>query len=370
MNSAENIYRLAVEGAQKLVPYQPGKPIEELERELGLTRIIKLASNENPLGPSPKAVAAINHALPELARYPDGNGFKLKQRLAEKFHIETRQITLGNGSNEILELVARAFLTPADEVVFSQHAFAVYPLVTQAVGATACVVPALDYGHDLKAMRQAITAKTRLVFIANPNNPTGTLLAAGELEDFIGSLPSSCICVLDEAYYEFVDPPLRPHSIDWLRRYPNLLVTRTFSKAYGLAGLRIGYGFSGPELADLLNRVRQPFNNNALALVAADAAMQDEAHLRRTVAVNTEGMRQLTDGFRTLKLDWIPSAGNFVTVHLKRSGEAVYQALLKKGVIVRPIGVYQLPEHLRVSIGTAEENRVFLDALAAVLADV
>ncbi|PKM12286.1 MAG: histidinol-phosphate transaminase [Gammaproteobacteria bacterium HGW-Gammaproteobacteria-3] len=370
MKTTQTIYQLAVQGVQKLVPYQAGKPIEELERELGLSDIVKLASNENPLGPSPLALAAINRVLPELARYPDGNGFDLKRALARKFNVETRQITLGNGSNEILELVARTFLTTADEVVFSRHAFAVYPLVTQAAGATARVVPALDYGHDLDAMRRAVSEKTRIVFIANPNNPTGTLLAADALEDFIRSLPESCICVLDEAYFEFIDPKNQSPSLVWLDRYPNLLVTRTFSKAYGLAGLRVGYSFSSPEMADLLNRVRQPFNNNALALAAAEAALADTEHLRRTISVNNEGMRQLTEAFEKLNLDWIPSAGNFVSVQLNRSGEPVYQALLRKGVIVRPIGVYQMPEHLRVSIGTEAENRKFIDALTQVLGDV
>lgn len=370
MKITENIYQLAVQGVQKLVPYQAGKPIEELEREMGLTSIVKLASNENPLGPSPLSLAAIGNAMAGLARYPDGNGFKLKRALAQKFNIDTQQITLGNGSNEILELVARTFLTPADEVVFSQHAFAVYPIVTQAVGATAQVVPARDYGHDLKAMLRAVNANTRIVFIANPNNPTGTLLAAGELEDFIRALPTSCICVLDEAYYEFIDSQYRSNSIAWLEHYPNLLITRTFSKAYGLAGLRIGYSFSSPEMADLLNRVRQPFNNNLLALSAAEAALADVEHLQRTISVNAEGMLQLTEGFRKLNLDWIPSAGNFVTVNLKRSADEVYQALLKKGVIVRPIGVYQLPEHLRISIGTRPENQKFLDALTEVLGHV
>ncbi|MGR9114550.1 MAG: histidinol-phosphate transaminase [Gammaproteobacteria bacterium] len=370
MKTTEIIYQLAVQGVQKLVPYQPGKPIEELERELGLTDIVKLASNENPLGPSPKAMQAVKDVMSELARYPDGNGFKLKRALADKFDVDTRQITLGNGSNEILELVARTFLTPSDEVIFSQHAFAVYPIVTQAVGATARVVPAHDYGHDLEAMRQAVNSKTRLIFIANPNNPTGTLLKANELENFIGALPESCICVLDEAYYEFIDSNDRADSIGWLNRYPNLLITRTFSKAYGLAGVRIGYSFSSPEMADLLNRVRQPFNNNMLALAAAEAALADTEHLQRTIEVNDAGMRQLTAGFRQLGLEWIPSSGNFISVHLKRSGESVYQDLLARGVIARPIGVYQMPEHLRISIGTQTENQRFLDALTEVLTDV
>lgn len=370
MNISDTLYSLATPGVQRLIPYKPGKPIEELERELGLSDIVKLASNENPLGPSPRALAAINDTLSDLARYPDGNGFNLKRALSETFGVDMSRITLGNGSNEILELIARAFLTPEHEAVFSQHAFAVYPIVTQAVGATGVVVPAREYGHDLDAMLSAVNDKTRLVFIANPNNPTGTLLEAGKLEAFIAALPARVICLLDEAYYEFVDPQLRADSIAWLAKYPNLIVTRTFSKAYGLAGLRVGYGFSDPVVADLLNRVRQPFNNNMLALAAAEAALFDREHLRCTIATNNEGMRQLTDGFDTLGLTWIQSAGNFVSVDVKRAGEPVYQALLQKGVIVRPVGNYEMPEHLRISIGTENENQRFLDALREVLSDV
>lgn len=367
MNNADNIYNLAVSGVQKLVPYTPGKPIAELERELGLTQIIKLASNENPLGPGKKALAAIQETLKDLALYPDGNGFDLKSALAEKYAVDTSQITLGNGSNEILELVARAFLTPGLEVVFSQHAFAVYPLVTQAAGATAVVAPALAYGHDLSAMLQRVTDKTRLVFIANPNNPTGTLLSHESLETFIQALPDTCVCVLDEAYCEFAGDESANNSIAWLKKYPNLLITRTFSKAYGLAGLRIGYGLSSPQLADILNRVRQPFNNNMLALVAATAALTDTEHLQNTLAVNAQGMAFITEGFKNLGLDWVPSAGNFVLVDLKQSALPIYEALLGKGVIVRPVGVYELPNHLRITIGTSAENQLFLQALTEVL---
>jgi histidinol-phosphate aminotransferase len=370
MNNIDKIYKLAIAGVQQLIPYKAGKPIEELERELGLTQVIKLASNENPLGPGKKALAAIQTALPSLALYPDGSGFALKQALAKKYAVDVSQITLGNGSNEILELVARAFLTPEHEVVFSQHAFAVYPIVTQAVGATAVVAPALNYGHDLDAMLQRLTEKTRLVFIANPNNPTGTLLSQASLERFIGALPDTVVCVLDEAYFEFVSRVESIDSITWLKKLPNLLITRTFSKAYGLAGLRMGYGLSSPELADILNRVRQPFNNNSLALVAAEAALNDDEHLQQTIDVNAQGMRQLTDGFKNLGLEWIPSAGNFISVDLKQAGQPVYEALLRKGVIVRPIGVYELPDHLRISIGTAAENQVLLQALADTLANV
>ena len=370
MYDKDKVYNLAVTGVQGLIPYKAGKPIEELERELGLTQIIKLASNENPLGPGKKALAAIQAALPALALYPDGSGFMLKQALAERYAVDVSQITLGNGSNEILELVARAFLTPEHEVVFSQHAFAVYPIVTQAVGATAVVAAASNYGHDLDTMLLAVTEKTRLVFIANPNNPTGTLLSQASLVRFISALPDTCVCVLDEAYFEFVSPVESINSIDWLKKFPNLLITRTFSKAYGLAGLRVGYGLSSPQLADILNRVRQPFNNNTLALVAAEAALADDEHLQQTVTVNALGMQQLTDGFKKMGLEWIPSAGNFVLVDLKQAGQPIYEALLRKGVIVRPVGVYELPNHLRISIGTAAENQVFLQALTDTLANV
>ncbi|MEE9355785.1 MAG: aminotransferase class I/II-fold pyridoxal phosphate-dependent enzyme, partial [Methylococcaceae bacterium] len=267
----QTIYQLAGSGVQKLIPYQPGKPVTELQRELGLEKIIKLASNENPLGPGPQTVAAIHAALPELARYPDGAGFELKCALSAKHNLSTEQITLGNGSNEILELLARTFLTPECEVIFSQHSFAVYPLVTQAVGAKGKSVPALNYGHNLDAMLAAVTANTRMVFIANPNNPTGTYIQHNEVEAFIKALPEQVLCVLDEAYYEYIDAKEQFDSVTWLDSFPNLIITRTFSKAYGLAGLRVGYGLSSNLIADLLNRVRQPFNNNALALVAAEA---------------------------------------------------------------------------------------------------
>jgi len=370
MNNNNKIYNLAAVGVQQLIPYKAGKPIEELERELGLTQIIKLASNENPLGPGKKALAAIQEAVFTLALYPDGSGFSLKKVLAQKYGVDESQITLGNGSNELLELVARAFLTPEFEAVFSQHAFAVYPIVTQAIGAKSVVVPALNYGHNLDAMLKAVTEKTRLVFIANPNNPTGTLLSQLSLESFIGSLPDTCICVLDEAYFEFVNRLEFVNSIDWLKKFPNLLITRTFSKAYGLAGLRVGYGLSSPEMADILNRVRQPFNNNTLALVAAEAALGDDQHLQQTISVNEQGMQQLTEGFKQLGLEWIPSAGNFVLVDLKQAGQPIYEALLRKGVSVRPVGNYELPNHLRISIGTAAENQKFLQALTETLANV
>ena len=370
MNRTNNIYGLTVAGVRQLVPYVAGKPIEELERELGLTGIIKLASNENPLGPGKKAVAAIQAALPLVTLYPDGNGFNLKRTLARKYALSADQITLGNGSNELLELVARAFLAPGLEAMFSQHAFAVYPIVTQAVGASATVVPALNYGNDLEAMALRVSDKTRVIFIANPNNPTGTLLRQADLERFISALPRHCLCVLDEAYFEFAADKGPVNSIDWLKQNPNLIITRTFSKAYGLAGLRAGYSLSSPEIADVLNRVRQPFNNNMLALVAAEAALADDDYLQETITVNAQGMLALTEGFKALGLEWIPSAGNFVSVDLKRPGQPVYEALLRKGVIVRPIANYGLPNHLRISIGTRAENQFFLKALAETLDNV
>ncbi len=361
---------LALAGVQQLVPYVPGKPVDELQRELGLTEVVKLASNENPLGTGLKVSAAIQATLPELTRYPDGSGFSLKSALSAKLAVTPEQITLGNGSSEILELVMRTFVAPEHEVVFSQHAFALYPILTQAVGAKATVVPAKNYGHDLSAMLASVTDKTRLVFIANPNNPTGTLLAQTDLEDFIAALPSQVLCVLDEAYYEFVEPELRTESLDWPNRYPNLIVTRTFSKAYGLAGLRIGFGISSPDVADLLNRVRQPFNSNMLALAAAEAALTDTDYLAETLAVNTAGMKQLTDAFAALDLEWIPSAGNFVSVDVKQTALPVYEALLRKGVIVRPVANYEMPRHLRISIGTERENQIFIHALNEVLKGV
>ena len=366
----QTIYNLATPGVQKLIPYQPGKPVSELQRELGLENIIKLASNENPLGPGPKSIVAIQDTLPELSRYPDGNGFDLKNTLAAKLSVNMDQITLGNGSNEILELVARAFLSVDSEVIFSQHAFAVYPIVTTAVGATAVVTEALNYGHDLEAMLNAVSAKTAAVFIANPNNPTGTYLRSSELKRFINMLPANIICVIDEAYFEYVDAEDYPNSLDWLQDHANLLITRTFSKAYGLAGLRVGYSISNPEIADILNRVRQPFNCNMLALAAAVAALNDDEYLQQAVSVNNKGMQQLIKGFTELGLDWIPSVANFVAIDLKRTALPIFEALLKKGVIVRPVANYELPNHLRISIGTEHENRFFLDALTEVLADV
>ncbi|MCG4453486.1 MULTISPECIES: histidinol-phosphate transaminase [unclassified Pseudomonas] len=360
---------LAQPGVQKLSPYVPGKPVDELARELDLdpATIVKLASNENPLGPSPKALQAIRAELAELTRYPDGNGFALKSLLAERCGVQSSQVTLGNGSNDILELVARAYLAPGLNSVFSEHAFAVYPIATQAVGAQGKVVPAKNHGHDLEAMLAAIDANTRVVFIANPNNPTGTWFGPQALSDFLARVPEHVLVVLDEAYIEYAEGDELPDGLDYLARYENLLVSRTFSKAYGLAALRVGYAISSIQIADVLNRVRQPFNVNSLALAAACAALDDAEYLAQSRRCNDAGMAQLVAGFRALGLDWIPSKGNFVAVDLGRESMPLYQALLREGVIVRPVANYGMPTYLRVSIGLPEENGRFLEALAKVL---
>lgn len=363
-----SIVGLAPPYIRAISPYQPGKPIAELAREMGIAeaQIIKLASNENPLGMSRRAKEAAQAALDDIARYPDGNGFELKAALSRNHGVGMEHIVLGNGSNDVLELAARALLFASTAAVFAQHAFAVYPLATQAVGAAGIEVAARDYGHDLGAMLRAITRDTRIVFIANPNNPTGTFLPGSELEGFLGDVPPHVVVVLDEAYNEYLPHDRRYDSIAWLERFPNLIVTRTFSKAYGLAGLRVGYGLAHPEVADLMNRVRQPFNVSSIALAAASAALEDEEFVTTSFEVNRLGLRQLVSGFERLGLEYIPSFGNFVTF---RAGDAVRvnQALLKQGVIVRPIAGYGLPQHLRVTVGLESENARFLEALERAL---
>jgi len=353
-----------------IAPYQAGKPIEELAREHGLQpeRIVKLASNENPLGMPASARAAIEAALGDLGRYPDSNGFALKAALSRKLGIAADWITLGNGSNDILEGAAAVMLAPGRSCVYAQHSFAVYPLATQSRGARAIVVPARDFGHDLDAMRAAIESDTRLVFVANPNNPTGTFIDAAQMAAFLDSVPRHVMVVLDEAYNEYLAPELRHPSVEWVRRHPNLLVSRSFSKAYGLAGLRVGYGIAQPELTDLLNRVRQPFNCNSLAQAAAVAALADEAFVARGVAINRAGMAQVTDAFAALGLRYLPSHGNFVLVEVG-DGDRIYQGLLRRGVIVRPVANYGLPRWLRVTIGLPGENERFIVALREALRD-
>jgi len=354
-------------------PYQPGKPIEELAREFGLdpAKIVKLASNENPLGMPASAKQAIVAAIDNLGRYPDPAGFDLKKALSTRYDVAQSWLTLGNGSNDILELVALALLEPGCGVVYSQHAFAVYRLATQARGARHIVVPALNLGHDLPAMLAAIDATTRLVFIANPNNPTGTYLPNSELEGFLEQVAARhgdrVTVVLDEAYNEFLEPNQRVDSVALVKQYPNLVVSRSFSKAYGLAGLRVGFAMAQPALTDLLNRVRQPFNVNSLAQAAAIASLQDSDFLARSFEVNRQGKAQLQAAFDKLGLTYVPSYANFVLVKVGDAA-SVNLELLKRGVIVRPVAGDGLPEWLRVSIGLAEENQRFIDALTEILA--
>ncbi len=353
-----------------IAPYQPGKPISELAREMGLDerKIVKLASNENPFGISPRAKAAIKKGLAELGRYPDGNAFALKAVLARRHGVPQECIVVGNGSNDLLEMAAGAFLAPGRAAVYSQHAFAVYPLATQARGAAGIVVPAKNYAHDLEAMLAAITPETRVVFIANPNNPTGTFATGEELEGFVARVRRDVAVVADEAYSDYLPTNLRYDSVALLRKYPNFIVTRTFSKVYGLAGLRVGYGLMHPDVADLLNRVRQPFNVNSLALAAAVAALEDRKFVAKSTRMNRSGLARLERALKALGLEVIPSCANFVTFRVSRA-RAVYEKLLRLGVIVRPLANYDMPDHLRVTIGTPKENEKFLGALRTALDD-
>lgn len=358
---------LATCGVQNLNPYLPGKPPEELERELGLTNVVKLASNENPMGPSERVLSALKKALPGISLYPDSGGYQLKQALSKKFGFLPEQVTLGNGSNDVLELIGRGFLNPGDEVIYSEYSFVVYSLVTQAVGAKPVVTPAKEWGNDLDAMLKAITDKTRIIFIANPNNPTGTWLTHKQLTVFLASVPENVLVVLDEAYTEYVDETEFPDGLSMLSRYENLIVTRTFSKAFGLAGLRIGYSVSNPDIANVLSRVRQPFNVNSLALAAAEIALDDNDYLAKSFAINKAGMALYESELTRLGLNYIPSVGNFITVELERDAASVYQAMLEEGVIVRPVANYAMPKHLRISIGLETENKRCIEVLERVI---
>lgn len=363
-----NLSTLAPDYIRAIAPYQGGKPISDLAREYGIDEadIIKLASNENPLGISPKAQIAIVEAITNIARYPDGNSFALREAVSQKFGVKQNQIVFGNGSNDILELSARAFLQVGDDVVYSQHAFAVYPLVTQAVGATGVVVPAKDFAHDLDGFLKAITPKTRLIFIANPNNPTGTLLEKTIVKAFLQQVPENVLVVLDEAYDEYLSSDDKSEAINWLDAFSNLIISRTFSKAYGLAGLRVGFGLMHADVADILNRVRQPFNVNSIAQAAALASLADDDFVARSYAANQAGMLQLTQGFNKLGLKYIDSYANFISFAVKDAA-TVNQALLKSGIIVRPVANYDMPDYLRVSIGLFPENKRFLEALELII---
>lgn len=373
MTNTTDFKSLALKGIQGLHPYQPGKPIDELERELGVSNTLKLASNENPLGASTQALRAIQDTLESLHLYPDGSGFELKKKLADALSVQTAQITLGNGSNDVLDLIARCFLAPGRNAVFSEYAFAVYPIITQAVGAEAKVAAAnspdhpMPYGHDLDVMFNLIDDETHVIFIANPNNPTGTWVSSDELERFMLRVPKHVVVVVDEAYFEYVTEEEYPNTMEWVEHYPNLIVTRTFSKIYGLAALRVGYGVSSAEIADLLNRVRQPFNVNSIALAAATAALDDSEQTAMSVKVNTAGLEQWQQACNTHGWTYIPSVGNFICIDVGQTAGPVYEALLREAVIVRPVANYNMPNHLRITIGTADENSRCIEALARVL---
>lgn len=365
----DDLINLANPGVAGISPYKPGKPIAELELELGISNIIKLASNENPLGPSTRVIEGLAN-LADLSRYPDGNGHRLKAALAEYHDVTPAQITLGNGSNEIFELLARAVADQRHEIIFSEYAFAVYPLVTQAIGARAVIVPAVNWQHDITAMQAAINERSRIMFIANPNNPTGTWVDGQALRTLLEGIHKHILVVVDEAYFDYVQEDGYSSCMQWVHEFPQLLVTRTFSKIFGLAALRIGYAVSHSAIADLMNRVRQPFNVNSLALSAAETALADEAHIRLSIDLNLAGMQQLISTFDKLGLQYIPSVGNFICVNIGPSSLKVYQKLLYEGVIVRPLDSYGMSDHLRITIGTQEENEKFIHALEKILAGI
>lgn len=378
MDMNDPIYQNALPGILKLHAYTPGMPIEELQRRLGLADVIKLASNENPLGPSQKVRDALAAAAAHdnLALYPDGNGYRLKQKIAAYHNIGADSITLGNGSNDMLEFLARIFAGPGRAVMFSSYAFAVYSLAALAQNAEAVEVPAypadhptMPYGHDLEAFARTLEQRSdvSLIFVANPNNPTGTWVAPAEIEALLERVPPHVIVALDEAYWEYQDPELRADARVWLDRYPNLVVARTFSKVYGIAGLRAGYALSSPKLADLLNRVRQPFNVNSLALLAAEVALDDQAHIEASVALNRRERDRLTRVLRERGLTVLPSQANFVTVGFGRDSRPIHQALLEAGIIVRPMGSYGMPEFLRFTVGSESNNDRVLAALETIL---
>lgn len=348
-----------------IIFYEPGKPVDELERELGIASAVKLASNENPLGPSPRALEAVREALGEVNRYPDGSGYHLKGALAEYHGLSREHFILGNGTNEVLEIIAHAFLEQGDEAVIAEGAFIVFQIVAQLVDARRVLVPLKDYAHDLKAMRERVGPRTKLLFVANPNNPTGTAVGEGDLRELLEGVPQSVIVVVDEAYSHYVARSDYPDATSWVRDYPNLLALRTFSKAYGLAGLRVGYGVGDPELVGYMNRVREPFNVNSLALVAARAALSDEEHVRKSVEVNSQGRDYLCRELGRLGVPCVPSQANFLLVEVG-DGADCFRRLLREGVIVRPLGGYGLPQHVRVTVGLPEENERFIEALRKV----
>jgi len=353
---------------EHLPVYKPGRPVQEVARELGLPArdLIKLASNENPFGPSPVALAAIKKAFRQLHMYPDGSVFYLKQKLAATLGVTPAHLVLGNGSNDIIEVLAHALLGPGDDMVVSQYCFAIYPIVAQLLGANVVTVPAKDYGHDLPAMLRAVTVKTKLVFVANPNNPTGTLAPEADVRRLVEELPEHVVLAMDEAYFEFLEKPLDLLPLIRAGRKPNLILLRTFSKIYGLAGLRLGYGIAHPEFIAALEKIRQPFNVNSLAQAAGLAALDDTAHVKKTRRNNFQGRKFLEKSLAAMSVEYIPSSANFLLAKVG-AGQEVFEQLQRRGVITRPMGGYQLPEFIRISVGTPAENRRCIKALREIL---
>lgn len=359
-----------LENVEELVPYVPGKPIEELERELGVSNAVKLASNENPLGPSARAKEAVKEALSGCNRYPDGGCFYLKERLSACLGVSPENLLIGNGSNEVIEIVARTYMNHKHEAVFGRHAFIVYPLVTKAVGAGEIISPMPGLGNDLEDMASRITPKTRIVFLANPNNPTGTKFKKDEFEWFLDNVPQEVIILVDEAYFEYVDDTDYPDTLKYHQQRESLITVRTFSKIYGLAGLRIGYAVASKDMISYMNRVREPFNVSSLAQSAALAALDDTEHVLKSKDVNLEGLSYISENLDSLGVSYVPSSANFILVDLKQDAIPFYESLLKKGVIVRPVGGYGLPNHLRVSVGLRDENRRFIDSFGEVIDEI
>jgi len=362
-----DLKKLVNKGIDGLSPYEPGKPIEDLERELGIKNAVKLASNENPVGPSPKIIDSIEKIVKETHRYPDGNATRLKAKISRKFNILENQVTVGNGSNDIIEFVARSFLGPNDSAVYSEHAFAVYPLVVRAVGAMGIEVPAKNFSHDLEAMLDSIEENTKLIFIANPNNPTGSFIEQSELLNFLEKVPEEIIVLLDQAYFEYSSFETTDLEFDVLERFPNLVISRSFSKAYGLAGFRVGYSVSSIEIADYLNRVRQPFNANSLALYAAEIALDDDQFIKKCLELNFEQKQILFNGLQASGFECLPSRANFISFDCGEDSNDAFNKLLLEGVIVRSLRVYKMPNFLRVSVGLPEENLTFLEKIKSTL---
>lgn len=363
----KNFIEQANPSIRNLTPYQPGKPIEELQRELGIQDIIKLASNENPLGPSPKALSAAQEALNKIHLYPDGSAFELKQALAKYLSVNPNQLTIGNGSENILEIIIKAYLNSNNSAIATQYAFATIPILIKASGAKLISIPTVEWRHDIDATIKACTPETRIIFVVNPNNPTGTYTNKDDFEKLLNSVPQDVLIVSDEAYAEYIDQDDYPETLKLLAKHPNLIISRTFSKVFGLAGLRIGYGISSLEIADILNRARLPFNSNLVGTAAACASLQDHEYIKQTIALNCQGKQQLENGFKQLNISYIPSLANFISFDVKQDANIVYQKLLQKGVIVRPLVAYGMPSYLRVTIGTSQQNERFLMTLKTII---